>query len=237
MTALLDPNMFPILDLSEKINSDKFVSIWQQSPLQVKLQEKIGFLLEVKKSKIDHIEAGNGVFLRTKEPLPPGTLLGFVPGMIFDSYYCFNNQRPPDMHFARLDGSIVDYEERLFYPRLNGFDFSDYMDRINQRKDLTWSGKYSYKNKELAGFMEIDFSEVNPYAVGHKINHTPRNKSTNVCLVDLFIPHNFFNYEYMKFWPNIEFSKTYDKMDFQVCIIYDKRQYTRGLGIMSLTEV
>lgn len=35
------------------------------------------------------------------------------------------------MHFARLDGSIVDYEERLFYPRLNGFDFSDYMDRIN----------------------------------------------------------------------------------------------------------
>ena len=61
------------------------------------VEQKLGFRLEVKKSSIDHIEAGNGVFLKTSDKkrqvnnlnifsLPCGTLLGLVPGVIYNSY-------------------------------------------------------------------------------------------------------------------------------------------------------
>lgn len=61
MTALIDPNMFPIQDLQEKMHTEDAISVWKSGNKQVK--QKIGFWLNVKPSSINHIEAGDGVFL------------------------------------------------------------------------------------------------------------------------------------------------------------------------------
>lgn len=66
MTALLDPDMFPIQDLRLKLHIDHPVSVWNDS--NQKVRNQVGFELIVAPSSIDHIEAGNGVFLKTVEP-------------------------------------------------------------------------------------------------------------------------------------------------------------------------
>lgn len=45
-----------------KLESKNELSIYESVRNEVK--EKVGFWLEVKKSQIDHTEAGNGVFLK-----------------------------------------------------------------------------------------------------------------------------------------------------------------------------
>ena len=53
------------------------------------------------------------------------------------------------------------------------------------------SQRFSYINPEKAGFEQVFGEEINPYAVGHKINHPPPNTGSNVALVDIFIPKRF----------------------------------------------
>jgi hypothetical protein len=40
-------------------------------------------VLEYKTSSINHIEAGNGIFVNSTDIIQAGKLLGFVPGVIF----------------------------------------------------------------------------------------------------------------------------------------------------------
>ena len=44
----------------------------------------IGFYLQVQKSTILHSQSGKGVFIFNEKPVPPGTLIGFYPGIIYD---------------------------------------------------------------------------------------------------------------------------------------------------------
>lgn len=105
------------------------------------------------------------------------------------------------MHFFRFDGPIIDFNQKIYYPPIQGLGFDEYEERIEEIEKLANRSSVSYRNKGKAGYELIKGEDINPYAVGHKINHTPRDKTTNVCLIDIFIPNNFFPYEIMKFWP------------------------------------
>lgn len=48
--------------------------------------------------------------------VPPGTFLGFVPGVFYDDYSEFNDKTPPDMHFFRFDGPILDFTSKIYHP-------------------------------------------------------------------------------------------------------------------------
>ncbi len=47
---------------------------------------------------------------------------------------------------------------------------------------------------------------INPYALGHFINHPPKGIGPNVFMIDLLIPNHFFTVDYLRFLPNIRFS-------------------------------
>lgn len=47
---------------------------------------------------------------------------------------------------------------------------------------------------------------MNPFALGHKINHPPPGKAANVIALDLEIPDHFFPQDYMKFIPYMKYS-------------------------------
>lgn len=53
---------------------------------------------------------------------------------------------------------------------------------------MTKEQRSNFRDSEKGGFERVFGFEVNPFAVGHLINHTPVDKSTNVVLVDIFIP-------------------------------------------------
>ena len=45
---------------------------------------------------------------------------------------------------------------------------------------------------------------INPYAIGHKINHPPPDVSENVSFVDFDIPYTWYPYEYFRHLPYID---------------------------------
>lgn len=53
-------------------------------------------------------------------------------------------------------------------------------------------------------FEMIDPEYVNPYAIGHKINHPPPSISENVSFIDFDIPYTWFPSEYMRHIPYID---------------------------------
>ena len=76
----MDPNVFPISDLKDRVLPETGVSIWENgetralmpelpSPTDVakRVQDRVGFWLEVRPSAIPHMESGRGVFLRTTQ--------------------------------------------------------------------------------------------------------------------------------------------------------------------------
>ena len=48
---------------------------------------------------------------------------------------------------------------------------------------------------------EIDPEFLNPYAIGHKINHPPPGVSENVILIDFDVPYTWFPSEYRMHLP------------------------------------
>jgi len=81
----IDPDKFPIFSLIESIEYDDLISLWDYKPeINKKIFKQLGFNLTVKESNLEHHEAGEGVFVNCEESIPPGTLLGFVPGVIFE---------------------------------------------------------------------------------------------------------------------------------------------------------
>ena len=66
----------------------------------------MGHSFEIKQSLIDHHEAGDGVFIKTKnkQSILPGTLLGFFPGVI-----CEPNMQYPERGNHKTFESILKY--------------------------------------------------------------------------------------------------------------------------------
>lgn len=46
---------------------------------------------------------------------------------------------------------------------------------------------------------------LNPYALGHLINHPPPDTPTNVLLVDFDLPYTFFPSSYSRYLPYIKY--------------------------------
>jgi len=61
------------------------------------VKKSIGFHLEIKPSRIPHHDAGDGVFLHTATKVNTGTLLGFCPGVIYNSIKDFEEINMGDL--------------------------------------------------------------------------------------------------------------------------------------------
>ncbi len=55
-------------------------------------------------------------------------------------------------------------------------------------------------------FKEVDSEVINPFALGHKINHPPPDLPPNVIFLDLVIPNYFFHGDFLRFLPYIKFA-------------------------------
>lgn len=79
--------------------------------------------------------------------VPPGTFLGFVPGLFYDDYSEFNDNTPPDMHFFRFDGPILDFTSKIYHPYEPGFVYDDYSIRIQDITELAARCSIPFRNK------------------------------------------------------------------------------------------
>lgn len=83
---------------------------------------------------------------------------------------------------------------------------------------------------------------INPYGVGHKINHPPKNTAPNVVMQDIYLPIHFFSEDYLKFLPNLRAGKrpekifnkkTTNELDF----MSNKYDFIRTVGVFALREI
>ena len=104
----------------------------------------------------------------------PGTLLGLFPGVIFEPWAA----EPPTPkrglrpYLKRHDGYWLDYEKELPYPMpAPGTNYTDLWHlhhELCEMKGIT--------NKD---FVAVPPEYINPYAVGHLINHPPPDTPAN----------------------------------------------------------
>ncbi len=65
-------------------------------------------------------------------------------------------------------------------------------------------------------YKRVDPEFINPFALGHKINHPPPDTASNVILLDMVIPDHFFPQDYMKYLPYLKYS--HDHVNIQLFI-------------------
>jgi hypothetical protein len=83
--GLVDPDKFPIWDTQQY--SKKWLSGWPSLINQLKSQ--LGYQLKTKPSSLQHVDSGRGVYIECSKKIPIGTLLGFVPGKLYQTYKMF----------------------------------------------------------------------------------------------------------------------------------------------------
>lgn len=135
LTAIIDPNKFPIFSLIDQGFLEDIVSLWDYRPeVREKVKQELGFMLSVRKSTLEHFESGSGVLLELSDKgsqLPMGTLLGFVPGVLFDCYkdyvsYYRSSDRHEDQYLQRYNDLLLDFELKIPYPYVYGLSYEDY---------------------------------------------------------------------------------------------------------------
>ena len=94
----------------------------------------------------------------------------------------------------------------------------------------------------LNSYFQVGGDLINPYALGHMINHCPPDVVPNVILLDLYIPQFFFSENYLKFLPNIKVqnegriknsSLKLNSLD----ILKNPGQFIRGVGVFALKDI
>lgn len=200
-TAITDPDAFPIY--YKKLSSyEEYLSIWEEYATEVnkRLIPLLGFYFTKRKSGISHPEAGNGVFIHTNTVILPGTLIGFVPGIIYDKGTTklklneYNQQKMDLPILTRFDGYSIGFDDPLYYPTYNlGYNVKEYLEQF----ESTNSSPY-----------EVDSHRINPYGIGHLINHPPNNRPPNVCFLELEIPKEFFPGYLLKYFPYMDYDET-----------------------------
>jgi len=220
-----DPDQFPVYNLTGNNNEPDYKTIWElRKDFAEEFEENMGFNLVTKRSKIEHPDSGNGVFLSCKKRrfILPGTLLGFYPGIIY-----LKNPPPveinaPFPYLKRPDGVWIDPSGMVPYPYKYGMSLTEFLN--DERLAI-----------ELSGIKEILYKLVpirflNPLAQGHLINHPPPDIATNVKLIDIDIPFKFFPNDFLRYLPNIREFKSSKKTS-------EYFNHLRTVGVVSLTEI
>ena len=148
-------------------------------------------------STISHSQAGKGVFVCSDKPIVPGTLLGFFPGVLYTKEFIpkANNDlwKTELPYLLRYKGDAIFHQESLLYPPYKlGYGIEEYLLRLkNENKTLPW---------------EVPSHYINPYALGHFINHPPPDTAPNACLIDFEIPECFFPSFLLNYYPYMRHS-------------------------------
>lgn len=196
--ALADPNFFPIITRASTAN---YVTIWKEYATEINpmLLDKVGFRLPIRKSEIPHTDAGNGVFLESKRAVPAGTLLGFVPGMLYGMREAGKKMEQEWSETGELpfilafNGDLICYKDKVTYPPFNfGYSYTEWVREVS--------------NTGADDPFEVYPYMLNPYAVGHMINHPPAGSLANVCFLDIPVPQNFFPPFLLRYFPYMQFS-------------------------------
>ncbi len=130
----------------------------------------------------------------------PGTLLGLFPGVIVDGAIPTpatpkNSMRP---YLKRFDGYWLDYEKELPYPMPPpGSNFCDVHNEFHmlcEQRGIT--------HQEL---VQVPPEYINPFALGHNINHAPPDTPANCHLIDFDLPYTFFPSNFARYIPYIDY--------------------------------
>lgn len=144
----------------------------------------VGHVLDCRPSSILHPQAGNGVWLFSDKVVPAGTLLGFYPGVHHTSESIQSSilkiyPQTELPYILRWNGDAIFHDQHLFFPPFKlGYGCEEYVERIERLE------------KTLP--IEVRPSQINPYALGHFINHPPPQTPPNVCFIDFEISETFF---------------------------------------------
>jgi hypothetical protein len=217
-TAISNPDAFPIY--YKKLGSEEDnLCLWEEYAEEVnkRLMGLLGFYFTIRKSGIAHPEAGNGVFIQTNSVVLPGTLLGFVPGIIYDQGTTkiklngYNQERIELPVIMRYDGFCIGFDDPLYYPTYNlGYSVKEYLEPFKAAHGKPY---------------EVDSHQVNPYGIGHLINHPPANRAPNVCFLELEIPKQFFSGYLLKYFPYMYYDET------------QKIRTYKGVGVFALESL
>jgi hypothetical protein len=130
----------------------------------------------------------------------PGTLLGLFPGVINDRII----PRPPTPkrglrpYLLREDGVWIDYESEIPYPIYYfGENINEYIENIQIQIELRGMKYDSILTK-------IRAEKLNPYALGHIVNHPPPDTPANIKLIDFDMPITFFPSYMSRYFPSIK---------------------------------
>ena len=205
---LVEPDTFPINKLSSDY-MEEYESIWDlDKTLRIRMEDKYGHYLRIKDSLIDHHEAGKGVFVSCKRQsiVLPGTLLGLFPGVVCDSKMPLpavpkRSLRP---FLLRFDNTWLDYEKELPYPLPSpGTNFEDHWNN--------WVEQCQMRGETELQYVQVPAKDINPYAVGHLINHPPPDTIANVKLLDFDLPYSFFPSSFSRYIPYINLREFTEK--------------------------
>ena len=222
-----DPDTFPIYKTTYEFKSlSDYKSIFEiLDSFNQELEELIGFNLKVNKSKIYHQDSQEGLFLSCKKTgyVLPGTLLGFYPGVIFNSTppssKVINDTLP---YLKRFDDFWVNPNFLVPFPLFGCHSIEEFLIQNTQNKNILSGDKKNSKyetnsiceivdeeniDRNKFRFVELPLYKYNPLALGNKINHPPPDKEANVKLIDFFVPKSFFPEGFKKYLPNLPFSK------------------------------
>jgi hypothetical protein len=140
-------------------------------------------------------------------------LLGLFPGVICDS----GVPLPPVPKRAglrpflrRYDGFWLDFEKELPYPMPPpGGNFMDLFENFLLQNEKRG-------NDTFAKIIQVPPEYLNPYALGHLVNHPPPDQPANISLIDFDLPYSFFPINYSRYIPYIKYreeptkAKTYE---------------------------
>ncbi|KAL3698291.1 hypothetical protein R1sor_012367 [Riccia sorocarpa] len=162
-----------------------------------KFYEHFGYTLETRKSEINHVEAGEGLFLRGKAE--PGTVVSFYPGVIYTpSQYRYmpgypRVDRGNPYLISRYDGLILDGkswgrggDQREWWEGGNSHEFNPL--EVSSVSSEVGDGRQEML-ESVTGAQKLNIpvegaslERRNPLAFGHFANHPPKDEKPNVMI-------------------------------------------------------
>lgn len=217
-----NPDDFPVYNLSYKFKAESdYQSIFDiLNDFNQNFEDLAGFNCYIRKSRIRHLEAQDGVFVNSKKKkILPGTLLGFYPGVI----YSRNKEKPKNEYcnyLRRPNGCWVDPSANVPYPKMNLAYLAEYDSNIEKR--LSTVKLPLYKTCHLG--------------IGHKINHPPPDSEANVKFFDFKVPPSFYPSSFSRYIPNIMYERPKSKNISDFAKILQTLEY-RLIGVVSIKDI